>query len=105
MALALARCRIELNQASTELEAAQADLALKTREIVQLTRICRRHEAEVAALRSSTSWRLTWPLRRMVRLLRPARAGGVDRLPERAFRAEDGPPQPASEASGQEREG
>lgn len=78
MAVALARCRIERDRCRAELEAVRAERDRRTYEIAQLTRICRRHEAAIAALRASTSWRLTAPLRRAITLVWPRRPAAPD---------------------------
>ncbi len=47
-----------------------ADIRARDSELVELRAALQALEAELAALRGSTSWRLTAPLRALVRLLR-----------------------------------
>ena len=50
-----------------------ADIRSRDAELVALRQALRRAEADLDALRHSTSWRITAPLRALVRALRGAR--------------------------------
>ena len=70
LGLALARVRVALDEARAELEICRTDLDLRSDEVERLSRLCLQLQSEVEALRSSTSWRVTWPLRQLALLLR-----------------------------------
>jgi hypothetical protein len=65
----LNKVQSELSQAQSELSQAQSELSQAQSELSQALESVMKHEIQIKELRSSASWRLTSPLRRLKRLL------------------------------------